>query len=72
MGWKPETEKMDYIFQHKYRSKSIDFFYKKDMLTCFLLCVFSIIIQYSFLETFKGARQDNYGNDGKFVVMSEK
>ena len=42
------------------------------MLTCFILCTASFIIQYKFIETFKGARSDNYNEDGKFKKLTDK
>lgn len=56
-----EVQKVDYIFQHKYRSKSIQFFYIKDMLAGFIMMCISVFICMAFLDTFKGPREDNYG-----------
>lgn len=32
----------------------------------------TIILQYQFLETFKGPRKDNYGNEGPFKKLTDK
>lgn len=40
-GFKPDTHN-DYVFQHKYRSRSIQFFYIKDMITGLLVLGVSI------------------------------
>ena len=60
IGFKPDLEN-DYVFQHTYRSQSIQFFYMKDIFSGLVVCILSLLINYQFLEKFKGFRADNYG-----------
>lgn len=45
---------VDYSFQHRYRKKSIFFFFVKDMIQGFLICLTTMLIYFDYLQKFRG------------------
>ena len=48
-----DIKQYDYAMQHKYRSKSIEIFFLKDLFWAIILCYLSYIIYYDYNDYFK-------------------
>mmetsp|Transcript_13249 Transcript_13249/g.20706 ORF Transcript_13249/g.20706 Transcript_13249/m.20706 type:complete len:251 (+) Transcript_13249:1675-2427(+) len=49
---------VDYTFQHRYRSKAINFYFLKEILFGFMTCIFTLFVYFEFLDQFRG--RDTY------------
>lgn len=45
---------VDYTFQHRYRSKAINFYFLKEMFFGLLTCLFMLYIYFDYLDRFRG------------------
>ena len=44
---------VDYSFQHRYRTKSIESYFMKEMFCAFIICILSVVIWFDYLNSFK-------------------
>lgn len=44
---------VDYSFQHRYRSRSIESYFQKELLCAFIICIMSVIIWFDYMKKFK-------------------
>jgi hypothetical protein len=49
---------VDYPFQHKYRSKAINFYYMKEMIFGLCICFITLAIYFDYVDRFRG--KDDY------------
>lgn len=65
----PQLQKVDYIFQHRYRKRSIKTFFMKELFFAIVLCSFSLAIFDDYQTQFRG--QDVYFTLQEKVVGDE-
>ena len=59
---------MDYTFQHRYRSKSISYFFQKELFFSLVTCFIGLAIYLDFIQSFRGP--DVYFQKAKNYTMS--